>query len=115
MRKIKNAAHIASIAKDFAVPTLETAQRLGFSNLPAYAWFQNYYGSACVLTHADAESLKERHGEGYVTLLCNAPQLHELIDAFPEKRGDFLQAINACLMENENLTEACAICIIEGK
>jgi len=115
MRIIMNADHTPSMANHFAVPTLETALRLCFLKTTAYAWYKNYYGSVGILTYTEADFFKERYGEKYVTFLCKAPQLHELIAAFPEKRADFLQAINNNLMEGENLTEACAISIIEGK
>lgn len=75
-------------AIDCGVATYETCVVLDWNKTKLY-WCKNYYGSLLVKTLQEVRLLCEKHGENYLIVLCEAPQMHEIAQQLPDSVDDF--------------------------
>lgn len=67
----------------FGVATYETSSLLNWEKHTKFYWCKNYYGSMLVKTLQEASFLCEKHGENHITILCEAPAMHEIARELP--------------------------------
>jgi hypothetical protein len=69
----------------YDVATFETSELLSkFIHGTNLYWCKNYYGSLSVHTLLEVRLLCEKHGKGYLTVLCEAPQARDIAKLLPE-------------------------------
>jgi hypothetical protein len=122
MNNIKNIEEIPQIAETFGVVLPDTAKQLDFQGSTNFSWYRTCFGSMTVLTieHAaltieHAARLNDNHGDVYVSFICKAPQLHELISALPKQHALFAQIVTWHSSNADNLAEFWAKCYIDLK
>jgi hypothetical protein len=81
---------LLATAQEFGVATYETSKQLDWQNPTKYVWVRTAYNEITVMSRKELEYEKTlldmTDGIGYSSVVCAAPQMHEIFRCFSQIR-----------------------------